>query len=257
MSNRIVYRHERALTTTVNDIEHIESQSLQWHRASCKIFFHAGGEYRNGGSRRSPPSPRRCSATAAGHHAAADHSATTRPACRSSSSAYPAGPREQQLNDLGLNFVRTQLVTVPGAAIPYPYGGKQRQVQVDLDTHASCRPRVFRRWTWSMPSQPKSDSARRHRQDRRLRIQRRDQRQPAHGGRAEQPARSRRRTARRYIFTMWPTCGTAFRRRPTLFASDGQRASLMTVLKDRRCLDARHHQRIARLLPHIKADSAA
>ena len=43
---------------------------------------------------------------------------------------------EQQLNDLGLNFVRTQLITVPGVAIPYPYGGKQRYVQVDLNYKA-------------------------------------------------------------------------------------------------------------------------
>ncbi len=43
---------------------------------------------------------------------------------------------EQQLNDYGLNFVRTQLITVPGAAIPYPYGGKQRYVEVDLDYKA-------------------------------------------------------------------------------------------------------------------------
>ena len=43
---------------------------------------------------------------------------------------------EQQLNDYGLNFIRTQLITVPGASVPYPYGGKQRQVQVDLNTTA-------------------------------------------------------------------------------------------------------------------------
>ncbi len=42
------------------------------------------------------------------------------------------GLAEQQLNDIGLNFLRTQLVTVPGAVIPFPYGGKQRQVMVDL-----------------------------------------------------------------------------------------------------------------------------
>ena len=43
------------------------------------------------------------------------------------------GLSEQQLNDLGLNFLRTQLVTVPGAAVPYPYGGKQSQVMIDLN----------------------------------------------------------------------------------------------------------------------------
>src|SRR5207253_7450737 len=46
------------------------------------------------------------------------------------------GLSEQQLNDYGLNFIRTQLITVPGASVPYPYGGKQRQIQVDLNTTA-------------------------------------------------------------------------------------------------------------------------
>ena len=53
------------------------------------------------------------------------------------------GLTEQQLNDLGLNFIRTQLATVEGAGVPYPYGGKQRQVQVDIDLPRS-RPRAFR-----------------------------------------------------------------------------------------------------------------
>src|SRR6202043_2950231 len=44
------------------------------------------------------------------------------------------GLSESQLNDLGLNFLRTQLVTVPGASVPFPYGGKQRQVMVNLDS---------------------------------------------------------------------------------------------------------------------------
>ena len=48
------------------------------------------------------------------------------------------GLTEQQLNDYGLNFIRTQLVTIRGAAIPYPYGGKQRQVQVDLNLHGAA-----------------------------------------------------------------------------------------------------------------------
>src|SRR3546814_6950777 len=45
-----------------------------------------------------------------------------------------SGLSEQELADLGLNVVRTPLVTVPGAAIPYPYGGKTRQIQIDLDS---------------------------------------------------------------------------------------------------------------------------
>ncbi len=46
------------------------------------------------------------------------------------------GLSEQQLNDIGLNFVRTRLASVEGASIPYPYGGKQRQVQVDINLQA-------------------------------------------------------------------------------------------------------------------------
>src|SRR5690606_20957147 len=46
------------------------------------------------------------------------------------------GMTEQELSDLGINFIRTQLVTVPGAAMPYPFGGKNRQIQIDLDPTA-------------------------------------------------------------------------------------------------------------------------
>jgi multidrug efflux pump subunit AcrB len=56
------------------------------------------------------------------------------------------GLTEQNLADIGINQLRTPLVTVPGAAIPYPYGGKQRQVQIDLDParcrRAACRART-------------------------------------------------------------------------------------------------------------------
>src|SRR6202043_3475885 len=46
------------------------------------------------------------------------------------------GMTEQTLSDLGMNFIRTQLITVPGAAVPWPYGGKTREVQIDLDPAA-------------------------------------------------------------------------------------------------------------------------
>jgi multidrug efflux pump subunit AcrB len=46
------------------------------------------------------------------------------------------GLSEQQLNDYGLNLIRTQLITIPGTSVPAPYGGKQRQVQVDLNPAA-------------------------------------------------------------------------------------------------------------------------
>ena len=55
-----------------------------------------------------------------------------------------SGLSEQQLADLGLNIVRTPLVTVPGAAIPLPYGGKLRQVQIDLDSDGDAGARPVR-----------------------------------------------------------------------------------------------------------------
>jgi multidrug efflux pump subunit AcrB len=56
------------------------------------------------------------------------------------------GLSEQQLNDYGLNFIRTQLITVPGTAVPYSYGGKQRQVQVDLNP-AELQSKASPHWT--------------------------------------------------------------------------------------------------------------
>ena len=76
---------------------------------------------------------------------------------------------EQQLNDFALNFIRTQLVTVPGAAVPYPYGGKQRQIMIDLSPQPAVEGAVAagrrRRGQCS-----ESDSAGRHRENRPVRI---------------------------------------------------------------------------------------
>src|SRR5271156_2072462 len=135
MSNRIIYQYERVLTTTVNDIEHIESQSLNGI-GIVKIFFHPGVQIGNAVAqvtavsqtllRQLPPG--------ATPPLVIQYNASSVPIIQLALSGQ--GLSEQQLGDIGLNFVRTELVSVPGAAIPYPYGGKQRQVQVDLDTNA-------------------------------------------------------------------------------------------------------------------------
>src|ERR1700723_3471823 len=135
MSNRIVFQYERVLTTTVNNIEHIESQSLNGI-AVVKIFFHSGVDIGNAVAQVTAVSQTLLRQLPQG---------TTPPLIiQYNASSVPIlqlalageGLSEQQLGDIGLNFVRTGLVSVPGAAIPYPYGGKQRQVQVDLDTTA-------------------------------------------------------------------------------------------------------------------------
>ena len=135
MANRITVQSERSLTTTVNGIEHIESQSLTG-LGIIKIFFQpkvniatavaqvtaiAQTQVRQLPPGTTPP-------------LVIQYNASSVPIIQLSLSGQ--GLSEQQLNDYGLNFIRTQLVTVDGAGIPYPYGGKQRQVQVDLDLPA-------------------------------------------------------------------------------------------------------------------------
>jgi CzcA family heavy metal efflux pump len=135
MSNRIITLQERNLTTIVNDIEHLESQSLNGV-AVIKVFFHSGVNISMALAQIAGQSQTQLKQLPAG---------TTPPLIITySASSVPilqlalSGPTlsEQQLNDLGLNLIRPQLTSVPGTAVPYPYGGKQRQVQVDLNTAA-------------------------------------------------------------------------------------------------------------------------
>jgi multidrug efflux pump subunit AcrB len=135
MEERITSIYERSLTTTVNDIEHMESQSIDG-RAIIKVFFQPGADV---------------------NAAVAQVSAISLPIVRQlppgttppflltyNASSVPIvqlglggrGLSEQALFDYGVNFIRTRLVTIPGCAIPYPYGGKQRQVMVDIDSAA-------------------------------------------------------------------------------------------------------------------------
>src|SRR5271156_4433167 len=135
MANRIVTLTERTLTTTVDNIDHIESQSLVGV-AVVKVYFQ----------------PKVTIATAIAQITAVSQTqlrqlppGTTPPLVITyTASSVPIlqlglsgqGLSEQQLNDFGLNFIRTQFATVEGAESPYPYGGKQRQVQVDLNQQA-------------------------------------------------------------------------------------------------------------------------
>src|SRR5467141_5212566 len=135
MSDRIVSITERALTTTVDNIEHIESQSLNGI-AVVKVFLQPTANLQQGIAEITASSQTQLKQLPAGTTAPLiiAYSASSVPVLQLALSS-PTLP-EQQLNDLGLNFVRPQLTSVPGTAIPYPYGGKQRQVQVDLNTAA-------------------------------------------------------------------------------------------------------------------------
>jgi CzcA family heavy metal efflux pump len=135
MSDRIVSITERALTTLVNDIEHIESQSLNGI-AVVKVFFRPNANIQTALAQVTAISQTQLRQLPAGTTPPLiiQYSASSVPIIQLglSSKTLP----EQQLFDYGVNFIRTQLITIPGVAIPYPYGGKQRQMQVDLDTAA-------------------------------------------------------------------------------------------------------------------------
>src|SRR6201997_2719872 len=133
MEQRVTSIYERALTTTVDNIEHIESQSLNSvsivkvflqpqanvDGAIAEVIAEAQASMKQLPPGIEPPLVIR-------------YDASTVPILQLGLSGH--GMSEQQLNDLGVNFIRPQLATVPGAAVPIPYGGKGRQIMVDIDS---------------------------------------------------------------------------------------------------------------------------
>src|SRR5579863_9925811 len=132
MADRIISISERNLTTLVDNIQHIESQSL-YGIAVVKVFLQPGASVDRAVAQITASSQTQLKLLPAGTTPPLiiAYSASSVPVMQLALSGQ--GLSEQQLNDYGLNFIRTQLITVPGTAVPYPYGGKQRQVQVDLN----------------------------------------------------------------------------------------------------------------------------
>ena len=135
MSGRIVTITERALSTTVNGIEHVESQSLNGI-AVVKIFFQPHTDIGTAIAQVTAISQTQLRQLPQGTTPplVIAYNASSVPILQLALSGQ--GLSEQDLNDLGQNFLRPQLITIEGTAIPYSYGGKQRQVQVDLNTQA-------------------------------------------------------------------------------------------------------------------------
>jgi multidrug efflux pump subunit AcrB len=135
MANRIVSQTERTLTTTVDNIQHSESQSLNGI-AVVKVFFQPHANIERAIAQITAISQTQLRQLPPGTTPPLiiTYNASSVPILQLALSGQKLS--EQQLFDYGVNFIRTQLVTIPGCAIPYPYGGKQRQVQVDLDTNA-------------------------------------------------------------------------------------------------------------------------
>jgi multidrug efflux pump subunit AcrB len=135
MSDRIVSITERNLTTVVDNIQHVESQSL-YGIAVVKVFLQPNASTDRAIAQITASSQTQLRQLPAGTTPPLiiAYSASSVPVMQLALSGQ--GLSEQQLNDYGLNFIRTQLITVPGTAVPYPYGGKQRQIQVDLNPEA-------------------------------------------------------------------------------------------------------------------------
>jgi multidrug efflux pump subunit AcrB len=135
MAGRIITPFERALTTTVNDISHIESNSYTTF-GIVKIYFHPSVNIATANAQVTAISQTLLKQMPPGATPPliVNYSASTVPIIQLALSG--KGLTEQSLADLGLNFVRTRLVTVQGAAIPYPFGGKTPQVMFDLNTAA-------------------------------------------------------------------------------------------------------------------------
>lgn len=132
MNDRIVSIFERSVTTTVNDIEHIESQALNGVSVT-KIFFHPAVNIATANAQVTAIAQTQLRQLPPGitPPLILNYNASTVPILQLGLSGQ--GLSEQQLNDFASNFIRTQLATVQGASIPWPYGGKFRQVMVDID----------------------------------------------------------------------------------------------------------------------------
>jgi CzcA family heavy metal efflux pump len=135
MAGRITSVYEKTLTTTVNDIEHVESQSMQGV-GIVKIFFQPGADIRTATAQVTSVSQTvlRQLPRGVAPPLVMNYNAATVPIIQLAMSG--KGLTESQMFDLGQNQIRPVLTTVAGAAVPFPSGGRQRQIQLDLDPQA-------------------------------------------------------------------------------------------------------------------------
>ncbi|EMN5128089.1 RND transporter [Burkholderia contaminans FFH2055] len=135
MTNRITSVHERILTTTVNNIQHVESTSLPGI-AVVKVFLQPGANVQTAIAQTvsSAQAIVRQMPQGATPPLVITYSASSIPVIQLGLSSNTLS--EQSLADIALNFLRPQLITVPGVQIPFPYGGRTRVVAIDLDPQA-------------------------------------------------------------------------------------------------------------------------
>src|SRR6201995_653539 len=132
MEGRITTVYERVLTTVVDNIEHIESTTVNGN-AIVKIYLQPNASIDRANAQITAISQTILRQLPPGSlpPLIVNYNASTVPVLQLGISGKNLS--ESQLNDLAMNFLRPQLVTVPGASVPYPYGGKLRQIMVNLN----------------------------------------------------------------------------------------------------------------------------
>ena len=218
MSKRVIYYYERTLSSQVNDIEHIESQSLPRY-GIVKVFFQPGVNINGALAQMTAASQTVLKYLPPGITPpfVLSFNASSVPVIQLALSSKTLS--QAQLFDLGQNFIRPKLSSVAGTAIPSPYGGKILQVQVDLDQQK------LQAYGLSAAGRRQRDRPAEHRHSgrngkgRRLRIRGLAQRLANPDRRTQRYAHSRRRRDDRFSSATSPTPMPALRRKSTWFAS--------------------------------------
>ncbi len=218
IETRIMLINERVLTASVNDIEHIESQSLDGVGV-IRIYFQPGASIAEAEAQVTATCQTLLKIMPPGITPPyiVRYSATSVPIVQIAVSSDTL--TEQQLFDYAQNFIIQQLGTVQGARVPQPWGGKQRQVMVDLDPNALYARGLSPTDVSTAINNQNLIIPAGHRQDRGHGVQRQAQQQPGRDRRRSTTSRSRPSTASRSTSRTWPTWRTATRCRPTSSAA--------------------------------------
>ena len=169
MEGRITSVYERVLTTLVDNIEHIKSTTYPG-RAIVRVFLQPGASLDTANAQVTAASQTILRGLPPGTQPplVMNYSASSVPILQLGLSSNSIS--ESQLNDLGINFVRPQLVTVPGAVVPYPYGGKMRQVSVNLDPALLQQKNLSPADVLGRAFEAEPGAADRNRENRRIRV---------------------------------------------------------------------------------------
>ena len=253
MEKRIVNNYERGLTTTVNDIEHIESQSLTGHRRSSRSSSSPGAKIEAATAQVTAISQTALRQMPPGHDAAAHH-----PLQRVERPHPPARARERLAQRAAALRLRRRTSSAPTSPpsrarrCPWPYGGKQRQIMIDIDPAAALRvgPLAARR-------QQRARRAERHRADRARRrsastsTRSSSTRAPSSSTRSR-PSRSRSVNGTTVYMRDVANVRDGYAPQTNIVHVEGKKSVLMSILKH----GQREHARRRRAHPRHAADDA-